>query len=123
MATTRGKWEVNVGDQVWIHSNGARRWEMALVEKIGPKLLHVRENQWRTTAFVLDTGNRRDGHPGGFQTLAQRADGDRRSELVKSLRELGIEFSIGSRNRWTSDAMEMVLNAAREASEKHPYTQ
>lgn len=123
MATTRGKWEVNVGDQVWVHSSGSRRWDLAVVEKVGTKLVHVRENKFRTTAYILETGGRRDGYGGGFQTLAQRVDEDRRSELVNSLRELGIEFSIGSRNQWTNEALEMILNAVREASEKHPYTQ
>lgn len=111
MAITRRHWEVNVGDQVWI-SSGGRSSTLATVEKIGPKLVHVSQHS-KLTAYYLETGGRRDGYPGGFTTQAQRTDDERRSLLIKNLREvLGIELRLGS--DWTTDKLEMLFEAAAE---------
>lgn len=121
MATTRGKWEVNVGDQVWVHSNGSRRWDLAVVEKVGTKLVHVRESKFRTTAFILETGARRDGYSGGFQTLAQRVDGELRFEMMKTLRDVyGVEVGTYNRTDWDTDALERLLSFVRTVIDKTP---
>lgn len=120
MATTRGRWEVKVGDEVWTISAG-RGWELGTVEKIGSKLVHVRENQWRSTAYYLEDGQRRDGYSGSFRTKDHHAEMVRRTKITTSLREAyGIEISLHRKSDWSVDALELLLNTAREANEKYP---
>lgn len=119
MAITRRKWEVNIGDMVWV-SSGGRGWRVGLVEKIGPKLVQVSEHG-RLTPYYLDSGQRRDGYPGGFTTQAQRTDDERRHAVIKSLREtFGIEFDLHSSVVWTTEALELLFDASGEIISQHP---
>jgi hypothetical protein len=113
MAITRRHWEVNVEDQVWV-SSGGRSMSLGRVVKIGPKLVHVSQHS-KVTPYYLETGTRRDGYPGGFTTQAQHDSDERRSVVVKNLREtFGIEFRPGSSLDWTTENLEALLNAVAE---------
>jgi anionic cell wall polymer biosynthesis LytR-Cps2A-Psr (LCP) family protein len=117
MAITRNRWEVNVGDQVWI-SSGGRGSRLETVNKIGSKLVHVSDSGRGLTSYYLETGQRRDGYPGGFTTQAQRSDDSRRSAVVTTLRDtFGVE--INSRATWTADALETLLDVVGEIDAKY----
>ena len=123
MATTRGRWEVNVGDEVWV-SSGSRSWGLYPVEKIGSKLVHIGARGIKPIPFYLETGQRRDGYPGSFMTQAHRNEELRRDFLITSLRDdYGIEVAPRRRSLWTTEGLELLAEAVfKIANSKHEPT-
>jgi len=104
------EWPCAAGDEVWVF--GGRSFSLAKVEKIGSKLIHVKEG-WRTTAYKKDTYQRNDGGPGGgMQTQPQRASLLRRDAVTKALRDtfgVGVEWQRVS--EWTTHNLEQLFDA------------
>ena len=102
---------IAVGDTVRVQG-GTRGWRDATVEKIGHKLVHISEHG-QVTAYWRDGQNRRDGHPGYFQTAAQVENSERRDGVVRVLREChGIEFKFGAIHEWSTAQLEALEGAA-----------
>lgn len=114
MAVTRDRWEVNVGDEVWVHYG--RSWSLATVEKIGSKLIYLYGNK----AYYLKDGRRRDGYSGSFMTQAHRADHSTRVALLNVLRDTyGIDISWSFKQKWSTAALESLVSSIDEIDKNH----
>lgn len=100
---------IKVGDEVLVWG-GARRKATAVIEKIGPKLVHIREHSWKLTPYWRETQTRRDGHPGGFTTLARQAQWERRDGAFQALHDYGVRVA----DTWTTEQLEALLGAVIE---------
>jgi hypothetical protein len=94
----RGDYHLTIGQRVKIHASGRRQYS-GVVETIGTKLVHIRE-QGVLVPYRLADQHRRDGCPGRFETEQQAADAERRQAAVTSLRKHGIEVT--QHEPWTT---------------------
>lgn len=103
------EYEVAVGDMVLEYAGSDRHTE-GEVTKIGPKLVHV--TRWgKTTAYIKETQQRRDGYPGYFHTLKQQADLARETAAKGVLRAHGVGVGSYVHPQWTVDQLERLVEA------------
>lgn len=103
------EYEVAVGDTV-LEQNG-RSVNEGTVTKIGRKLIHVTTSHGSVTTYYKDTRQRSDGYPGYVQTLAQKADSERRKAAKELLRAHGIQPEWTAEPPWTVDQLERLVEA------------
>jgi hypothetical protein len=99
--------EYAVGDVVEVWGGGRRSYD-GVVDKVGPKLVHVVVHG-HITKFIRETQQRRDGYPGHFKTQAQAAEAIQRQSLIEELRQNGIE--VQWHIRWDTSDLAKLMDA------------
>ena len=107
-----------VGDRVILRDVNERRGDGptgGVVTKVGRRLVTVTVDHGREEQYRIETGRKNDRYEHGWiQTPDEYADEQRRGEILRALREAGVELRMGSGRKLSTDILAKILDVVTD---------